>query len=318
MRRRDLLATLATAMLAMPGRGQTQAQKLPVIGILLQGGEDVIPRLLPEALRDLGYVDGKTIRLEFRSAEGDPGRLPGLAAELVNRKVDLIVASIALSVAAASYATGELPIVMTYVADPVGAGIVASLARPGGNVTGLSSMAVEIAGKQVELLRELIPTASRVAALFNPGPLSRSMLEQIQLAGKALGIVIRPFFVEKLNEIDAIFATVASENVDGLIIQGALASAQTAELGLRRHLATVSGHPAFATRGGLMTYFASPADNVRRAAVFIDKILKGAKPADLPVEQPTKFELVINLKTAKALGLTVPQSLLARASEVIE
>ena len=318
MRRRTLLATLATAMLAMPGRGQAQAQKLPVIGVLLAGGEDVIPRLLPGALRDLGYVDGKTIQLEFRSAEGDPGRLPGLAAELVNRKVDLIVASIASSVAAASHATGDLPIVMTYVADPVGAGIVASLARPGGNVTGLSSMAVEIAGKQVELLSELIPTASRIAALFNPEPLSRSMLEQIQLAGKALGIVIRPFFLARSNELDATFAAIASENVDGLIVQGALAGAQTAELGLRRHLATVSGHPAFARRGGLMTYFASPADNARRAAVFIDKILKGATPAELPVEQPTKFELVINLKTAKALGLTVPQSLLARADEVIE
>jgi putative ABC transport system substrate-binding protein len=208
---------------------------------------------------------------------------------------------------------------MTYVADPVGAGIVASLPHPGGNVTGLSSMAAqETAGKQVELLSEAVPSAARFAVLADAEPFGRLLLEQTVRAGTLRRIEIVPSVISAATELDAAIAALAERKPDGLIIQGFLSSPQLTALALRYRLPSVSQHPAFARQGGLIGHFASPNDNIRRAAVFVDKILKGANPADLPVEQPTKFELVINLKTAKALGLTVPQSLLARADGVIE
>ena len=319
MRRRDLLGLLGGALAAAPRSGATQQQKVPMIGLLLHGSERVIPQVLTEALRDLGYIDGRNIRLEIRSAGGDVQRLPGLANELVSRKPDVIVATITPSVLAARKATGEIPIVMTYVADPVGGGIVASLAHPGGNVTGLSSLAVEAVGKQVELLHEAVPNAQRFAVLYQAGSSVHPMLEQIVSAGETQRIAIEPSFVATGSAPDNAFAAMmAGHRVDGVIVEGLLSSERVAELALRHRLPAVSDHPFFARQGGLIGYFASPQDNARRAAVLIDKILKGAKPTDLPVEQPTKFELVINLKTAKALGLTVPPSLLARADEVIE
>jgi ABC-type uncharacterized transport system substrate-binding protein len=319
VRRRDLLGLVSGAAALRPFVATTQAQKLPIIGVLLQGSEEAVPQLLPRALRDLGYVDGQNVRLEFRSAERDGQRLSRLAAEMVARKVDIIVAPITSSVLAAQQATSEIPIVMTYVADPVGAGIVASLPHPGGNVTGLSSMAAqETAGKQVELLSEAVPSAARFAVLAAAEPFGRLLLEQTVRAGTLRRIEIVPSVVSAATELDAAIAALAERKADGLIIQGFLSSPQLAALALRYRLPSVSQHPAFARQGGLIGHFASPNDSIRRAAVFVDKILKGANPADLPVEQPTKFELVINLKTAKALGLTLPPSLLARADEIIE
>jgi putative tryptophan/tyrosine transport system substrate-binding protein len=318
VRRRDLLMLVVGLTAAAPLSGAAQPLGLPTIGVLLHGSERVIPQVLTEALRELGYIDGQNVQLEFRSAEGNSQRLPGLAAELVSRKVDLLVATSTEPVMAAKQATAEIPIVMVYVGDPVGMGMVASLAHPGGNVTGLSSLALDSTGKQVEFLIEAVPAAKRFAALSEAGSYANPFLGQLASTAEARGIAIEQFIIATTAEFEAAFPQIAAKQIDGLIIQGALSSEHAAKLALEYRLPAVSQHPFFARQGGLMGYFSSSADNARRAAVFIDKILKGAKPADLPVERPTRFELVINLKTARALGLTVPLSILVRADEVIE
>ena len=317
MKRRHFFVVIAAAV-ALPDRGEALQQKPPIVGVLLDGSERVIPQVLKEALGRLGYIDEQTIRLEFRSAQGDVHRLPSLAAELVSRKVDLIVVTNPGPAMAAKAATAEIPIVVVYVGDPVGMGIVASLPRPGGNITGLSSGVLDASAKQFDLLMEAAPHAMRLAVLCTGGAFGAAFSRQLAAAGQAHGVAVEPFVVATPAEIEAAFAAMANRRTDGLVIQGALSSTHVAGLALRHRLPAVSGHPFFARQGGLITYFADPAENARRAAVFIDKILKGAKPADLPVEQPRKFELVINMKTAKALGLTVPPSLLARADEIIE
>jgi putative ABC transport system substrate-binding protein len=318
VRRRDFLACLAAVAAGWPRAGTAQPNHVPTIGILLHGSERIIPQVLTQTLREIGYVDGQNVRLEVRSAEGDAQRLPGLAAEFVSRNVDLIVATLTGPAVAAKEATSKIPIVMIYVGDPVGMGIVKSLAHPGGNVSGLSALALKSTGKQVELLREAVPAAMRFAALCDAGAYGNAFLEQLAVAGKAQRLAIEPIILSTVSEADSVFAVLAKKQLDGLIIQGALSGERVAELALQYRLPAVSQHPFFAKQGGLIGYYASSADNARRAAVFIDKILKGAKPADLPVEQPTRFELAINLKTAKVLDLTVPLSLLARADEVIE
>jgi putative tryptophan/tyrosine transport system substrate-binding protein len=321
MRRRDLLALVGGATALWPIAGRAQQPKLPTIGVLVAGVPDPQPFLkaFREGLRDLGYVEGQNIRLNVRSAEGKAQRLPELATDLVRQGVDIIVGFQTPSVQAAKRATSEIPIVMAMVGAPVETGLIASLARPGGNITGSSSVAVDLTQKNLELLRELSPSLHRVALLLNaPDPFSKPYLEQNQVGAARLGLELRPLPLAGPEQLSAAFADLARERVDAVIVQPSLGATRSAELALAHRLLAISPSRPFVESGGLMSYSAVLSVLWRNAAVFVDKILKGAKPADLPVQEPTGFELVINLKTATALGLTVPPSLLARADEVIE
>jgi len=320
MRRRQFITLIAGAAAAWPLTAHAQPPKVPKIGVLVVGTPDpaLFWRLFREALRDLGYIEGKTIVFEFRSAGGKAGLLPELAADLVRLKVDIIVAHQTPTVRAAKQATHEIPIVMAGAGDPVGTGLVASLARPGGNVTGLAGVTAELAGKSVQLIREMLPSARRVAVLLNvTDPFAKPFLEQIQLAAEAVGVEIQPMKVGSGDELDAAFARMMKDRIDAIIVQPSLPTKRAAELAVKHRLPAASPTRLFPAEGGLMSYSARLADFYRQGAVYVDKILKGAKPADLPVAQPTTFELVINLKTAKALGLTIPQSVLARADEIV-
>ena len=276
-----------------------------------------------QGLRDLGYVEGKNIRIEVRFAEGDYDRVPDLAAELVRLKVDIIVAYSTVATRAAQNVTRSIPIVMSGVVDPVTTGLVAGLGQPGGNVTGLSLMAPELVGKQLQLLKELVPKVSRVAVLWNPANASgRPQLREAETAARVLGLRLQPLEARGPDELDRAFAAMTRERAGGVIVlvDGVLIDSriQIARLAEKTRLPAVYGLREHAEAGGLMSYGASPADLNRRAAIFVDKIHKGAKPATLPVEQPTKFELVINMKAAKTLGRAIPRSLLQRADQVIE
>jgi putative ABC transport system substrate-binding protein len=315
-----LIIPLALGLLAAPLAAEAQQAKVPTIGVLVVGApsSDKFWRLFRDGMRDLGYIEGQSVRYEFRSDQGQAGRLPALAAELVQRRVDVIVTWFTPAATAAKQATREIPIVCAICGDPVGTGLVESLARPGGNLTGLSGIGAELAGKGVELLRELSPSVHRVAALGNAlDPFSKPFLAQIQLAGKATATPIQPIMIRGSEELDAAFAALESDRPDAVIVQPNLPIKRVAELALQYRMPALSAFRLFAEEGGLMSYWVAEADLYRRAAVFVDKLLKGAKPADLLVEQPTKFELVINLKTAKALGLTIPPTLLFQAAEVI-
>ena len=323
MRRRDFLSTLglATSAVLSPRAGAAQQVRVPVVGVLVAGRPDpgLAIRLFREGLRDQGYVEGRNIRIEVRSAEGNIERLPELAAELVRQKVDIIVAWMTPVVLAAKRATTEIPIVMLGAGDPVGMGIVATLARPGGNITGIAGLTAELAGKNLELLLEILPSMSRIAALCNaPDPFSKPFLNQIEIACKALGIEIVSIMVTAGAELDAAFPAMTGNRLDAVVVQPSLPLKHVAELAVTHRVPAVSPFAMFPKAGGLMGYSGKAADSFRQAAAFVDKIIKGAKPGDLPVEQPTRFELVINLKTAKAIGLTIPPALLARADEVIE
>jgi putative tryptophan/tyrosine transport system substrate-binding protein len=319
MRRREFTNLVAGVVVAWPFAARAQQTRRPKLGVLLVGSRETFSRFFGEGLRELGYIDGQNITIELRSADEKLDRLPDLAAELVRLGVDVIIASETPAVQAAKRATTDIPIVMAPSGDPVGTGLIASLARPGGNVTGLSAAAAELAGKSLELIRELSPSARRVAALAHPtNPFTKPFLEQIQLVGRALGVEIQVLMVRDAEEFAAAFDEMDKQQIAAVIVQPTLPRAPVAELARQHRLPAVSGTRAFADAGGLMSYAGSLADRYRNAAPYVDKILKGAKPADLPVQQPTRFELVINLKTAKALGITVPQSLLQRADEVIE
>jgi ABC-type uncharacterized transport system substrate-binding protein len=276
-----------------------------------------------QGLHDLGYSENGNVSLETRFAEGDYDRLPGLAGELVRLKLDIIVAYSTPAAKAAVGATRTIPVVIAAVVDPVATGLVASLGRPGGNVTGLSLMAPEIVGKQMQLLKELVPRISRVAVLWNPAnPSGTPQLREAETAARILRVQLQPLAARDSKDLDKAVAAMTGERADGLVVtvDGFFIDSRTllARLVEKARLPTVYGLREHVEVGGLMFYGASTVDQARRAASFVDRILKGAKPADLPVEQPTKFELVINLKTAKALGLTVPQTLLQRADQVIE
>jgi putative ABC transport system substrate-binding protein len=292
---------------------------VPKIGILLVGNREPFSSVFREGLRELGYIEQQNLFLELRSSEGKPNLLSDMASELVQLGVDVIVASETPAVQAAKRATSTIPIVMAPSGDPVGTGLIASLARPGGNVTGLSAATAELAGKSLELVREILPTAHRIAALADPAnPFTKPFLEQIQVTGHALGFDIRLAMVRGIDDYGPAFSAMLTERVDAIIIQPTLPRKEAVDLTLKYRLLSVSGNRAFADAGGLMSYSASVTDRYRNAAIYVDKILRGAKPADLPVQQPTRFELVINLKTAKILGLNVPTTLIARADEVIE
>jgi putative ABC transport system substrate-binding protein len=277
-----------------------------------------------QAFRELGHVEGQSVTIEYRWAEGKPERLLDLATELVGLKVNVIVASGGVPPAqAARRATKEIPIVFTGPADPVAAGLVASLARPGGNITGPALISDQLVGKELELLREVVPKATRVAVLWNPSnPGNTHQLRGAEAAAGVLGVRLLPVEARGGGEIDRAFVAITRARVGALVV---LLDAifmdrrgRIAELAAKSRLPAVYEYSVFPEAGGLMSYAAGQADLYRQVAFYVDKILKGAKPADLPVEQPTKFELIINLKTAKALGLTIPQSVLARADQVIE
>jgi putative tryptophan/tyrosine transport system substrate-binding protein len=275
-----------------------------------------------QGLRDLGYVEGKNINIEWRDAEGKPDRFPALAAELVHLKVDVIVTGGPTVTHAVKEATSTIPIVMAQDSDPVGSGFIASLARPGGNVTGLSTLAPEISGKRLEILKEVVPRLSRVAVLgTSTVPGNAQSLKETETAAGALAIQIQYVDVVSPKDVESAFQAVRKGRADAVL---ALASPvvnsarkQVIDLAVKNRLPIIYARSEFVEAGGLMTYGVSIKDLFRRAATYVDKILKGAKPADLPVEQPRKFELVINLKAAKQIGLTIPPNVLARADKVI-
>jgi putative tryptophan/tyrosine transport system substrate-binding protein len=322
LRRREFTALLGAAAAAWPmAAGTQQAAKVPTVGVLVIGNIDPAEfwRLFRQGLRDLGYVEGQTIRFEFRSAEGQVDRLPELATELVRLKVDIIVTWFTPTAQAAKQATREIPIVMADAGDPVGTGLIESLSRPSGNVTGIAAITAELAGKCIELIREMLPSARRVAALINvPDPFSKPFLERIQRGGEATGTIIEPIRISSREEFEAAFVQMEKTPPDAVIVQPSLPGKRATELALKYRVPAVSVPRWFAEEGGLMAYSPRFPELFYQAAVYVDKILRGAKPADLPVVQPTKFELVINLKTARALGVIIPPSLLARADVVIE
>jgi putative tryptophan/tyrosine transport system substrate-binding protein len=321
MRRREFIAGLGSAA-AWPLVAWAQQRKMPTIGVLVVGGSsgsEQFWRLFRELMTELGYVEGQSIRYELRSDQGQVSRLPELAAELVRLNVDLIVTWFTPAAQAAKRATREIPIVMALAGNPVETGLIESLDRPGGNITGLAGVTAELASKSVELLREMLPAARRVVALANaPDPFSKPFVEQIRNGGIATGTTIDAKMIRGAEELEAAFREMEKDPPDAVIVQPSLPSKHTAELALRSRIPAVSLLRGFVEEGGLMGYAASEIDMYRRAAAFVDKILKGAKPRDLPVEQPTKFELIVNMKTANALGLTVPPAFLLRADEVIE
>ena len=322
MRRREFIAAAAGATALRPHASAAQQPKMPVVGILVAGRPDPTPmlRLFRQGLHSLGYVEGQNIQLDIRNAEGKTERLPEFAADLVRAKVDVIAAWM-VAVLVAKQATSEIPIVMLGYGDPVGDGIVASLVRPGGNITGMAGQTAELGAKNVELLKEMLPGLTRIAALCNAATsFAKQFYAAIEQAGKAQGVEIVPFMVTAGPQLDAAFPDMTERQIGAAIVQPSLPLKHVADLALAHRLPAASPAPLppFPALGGLMGYTLNPTVYFREAAVLVDKILKGAKPADLPVEQPTRFELVINLKTAKALGLTVPQSLLAEADEVIE
>ena len=318
MRRRDFIAGLGGAA-AWPLSARAQQARMPIIGVLALGNPPVEPFVkgLRDGLQAVGYGEDRNIRLEIRSASGVMSRLPELAAELVRFKVDAIVAYQTPSATAAKQATSEIPIVMAGVGDPVGTGLVASLARPGGNVTGTTVGAVETAGKLVELIRELLPAARRFAVLANEtDPFTKPYLAENERVARSIGLEMDPVMVRPAAPLEAAFASMTDKRAEAVIIQGSLVRKDALDLAMRHRLPSLSTAATVPRSGGLMSYSAGAF--FRETAAYVDKLLKGAKPADLPVSFPTKFELIVNLKTAQALGITMPPTLLARADEVIE
>jgi putative tryptophan/tyrosine transport system substrate-binding protein len=327
MDRRTFLTTIA-GLVAAPLRAEAQPAKVFRIGIL-----GTYPPTAPEfahlweafaqGLRERGYEEGQNLAIERRFVEGKVERLPELAAELVRLNVSVIVAGGQPPPVAAKRATATIPIVMTNFSDPVGLGLVTSLSRPGGNITGLALLTVELVGKQLQLLKEAVPKVSRVAFLTNPSnPGAALQLRDAETAARSLGLQLQVLEAQRPDELAAAFAAMDRERAGAVLLPGDSLffyyRAQIADLAIKSRMPALFAPKEFAEAGGLMAYGANIADLYRRAATYVDRILKGANPADLPVEQPTKYDLVINLKTATALGLTIPRSLLQRADQVIE
>ena len=327
MRRRGFLAGTLIATLGAPRAATAQhARTLPRIGFLgpppgTPGAQLV--QSFQQGLRELGYIEGQNITIEYRWTDVDARQLDVLAADLVRMRVDILVASVTPVVAAAKRATTTIPIVMANAADPVASGFVSSLARPGGNVTGLSRLVPEVIGKELELLTGAVPGLSRIGILSNPdNPLHRDMLNRARREALALGIELPIAEAREPHEFEPALAGLSHKHVGAVLVLGDgmffLNRLQLADRLLKTRLPSMFSNTEHVEAGGLMSYAASARDNYRRAAYFVDKILKGAQPADLPVEQPTKFELVINLKTARDLGLTIPPSFLQRADHLID
>lgn len=325
MRRREVLGAAAgmamTApfgLAAQPARGPAN---VPVVGVLVVdlAGSQKFWRLFRDEMHKQGYIDGQTIRYEYRSDEGQLARLPALAAELVQLKVDMIVTWFTPAALAAKQATRDIPIVMAVAGDPVASGIVGSLARPGGNITGMSGMTLETAGKCVELSRDLLPQVRRAAALINAqDSFSKAFLLRIEEAGRTAGIAIEPVMIGGHAELEPALAALEKAPPDVMIMQPSLPTRQVAQLALAKRLPVIAPARRFTEAGGLMSYSVGEMELYRQATAMVVKVLKGARPADLPVQQPTKFDLSLNLRTAMILGLTIPAALLQRADEVIE
>ena len=322
-RRRFLLTSLAGAF-AAPLVADAQPRRIGFLSSNSASRAQHLVNAFRQGLLELGYIDGQHIRIEYRFAEGKLEWLPALAAELVGLNVDVIIAAASNAALAAKGATATIPIVMVNVGDPVGVGLVPSLARPGGNVTGLSySPGLEIAGKGLELLKQAIPHIRRIAVLWNPDNRASALgLKDVRTTARSYGIQLQFTEVREPNELDAAFAAMRSARPEALLVledpMFHVARARLPDLAIKNRLPSMYGGREHAEAGGLMSYAPNSVATYRRAAVFVDKILKGAKPADLPIEQPTTVELVLNLKTAKALGVTIPPSILARADQVIE
>jgi len=323
--RRAFIGAVTGSLLAVPLAAEAQQpRKVYRIGILLYYHARASQHLLDafrQALHELGWVEGKNVEFEILTAEGTPGGLSEIAAELVRRRVDVIMGLEGRLTAAAKKATSTIPIVMVTVGNPVGSGLVESLARPGGNITGLSVMTVEVTAKSLQILQEAIPRASRVAVLqswVGSNPVS----QEVESAAQTLGIQVQIVVAQSPEALDEAFTSMIRGRSDALLVHSDpmffLNQTRLVELAAKARIPAIYSAAEYVQSGGLMSYAPNFLYNFRRAAVYVDKILRGAKPADLPIEQPTKFELVINLKTAKALGLTIPPSLLARADQVIE
>ena len=319
VRRRPFLLA-AGALLVAPIVAQAQRATKPYrIGVLGMGPDE----MLQQSLRDLGYIDGRDVVFEIRDSEGRSERLDGLALDLVRLKVDVIVAPYPAAVLSAKRATATIPIVMMNTPDPVQLGLVASLARPGGNITGLTTLTVDVSIKQLELLKEAVPLASRVALLWNSdNPWHSVAVKGLQARSGSLGLQLQVLEVRGPDAFDSAFHAMTTERAQAVLV---LADPmmfthrqRLADLAIKHRLPMMSNVRKYAEAGSLMSYWADRADLSRRAASYVDRILKGARPGDLPIEQPTKFEFVANLKTAKALGITIPQSVLLRADEVIQ
>jgi len=324
MDRRAFIGAVGLAVLVTPLATEAQeAGKVARIGMLLSGSPpNPFVETFKQGLREHGYVEGRNISIEYRWAEGRDERLPGLAADLVRLKVDVIVASSQAAVAA-KQATTAIPIVMPVITDPVRLGLVASLARPGGNATGFATQNHELPGKWMELVKETLPTISRVAVLLHPTYDGGVQLKASEAAARSLGVRLQLLKVERPDDFGAAFAEVQKNRAEALIVSSSplfyVHRTRLVEFAAKHRLPTIYHQSEFVVGSrGLMSYGPDFHDLTRRSATYVDKILKGAKPADLPMEQPTKFELVINLKTAKALGLTFPPLLLQRADQVIE
>jgi putative tryptophan/tyrosine transport system substrate-binding protein len=325
MRRREFIAGLAGAA-AWPVAAWGQQLTAPLIGILLDGSSETATEYLQnfrDGMRELGYEDKRTVKLEYRFADGHLDRLPMLAGELIDLNPSVIVSAGTMANLAAKRATRTIPVVMASGADPVGFGLIASLNRPGGNVTGLANFAELLVSKQIELLREMMPRLSKVGVLINPNnPLYVPQMKESQAAAVQVRLHASFFEIHAPEELDSTFTAISQQKFDGLIVPPDYLflnhRRRLADLALLFRTATIYGYREHVAEGGLMSYGPNLPASYRRAATYVDKILRGAKPADLPVEQPTKFDLTINLKTANALGLTIPETLLATAEEVIQ
>ena len=321
---RFFLTLLVVFALSIPAEAQ-QARKVHRIGFLFWGDPGPSAELdaFRQGLRELGYIEGQNIAIEVRFASGQVERLPELAAELVRLKSEVIVTpSTALSLAA-KQATSTIPIVFATIADPVGAGLITNFARPGENITGVASISAELGGKRLGLLKEVTPRASRVAVLFNPADRANVLvLKQLQESAPALALTLQPLEVRGPGEFESAFVAMSGERAHALFVAAGVLTQEhkrlLVDLAAKHRIPAMWGHRQFVDAGGLMSYAVNLYDQIRQTAIYVDRILKGAKPGDLPVEQPTKFELVINLHTAKALGLTIPLTFLQRADHVIE
>ena len=320
MKRSFLLIVVLVAANGIIAEAQ-QPKKIPRIGYLTGVGSAPSKGFL-QGLRDLGYIEGKNILIEFRTTGGKSERLPELAAELVRLKVDVIVADTAGEVTAAKNATATIPIVMRGVADPIALGLVASLAHPGGNITGMATLAPELSGKRLELLKEVIPKLSRVAFLTPPAKAFRKSIKETEVAAQALGLQLQVLQIREADELEGAFDAAKKQRAGALLLAQATSllpyQSRIIDLAAKNRLPTMYYNRSSVEIGGLMSYGRERFDMDPRVASMVDKILKGRKPADIPVEQPMKFEFVVNLKTAKQLGLTIPPNVLARADRVIK
>ena len=325
MRRREFITLLGGAAATWPLAARAQP-KMPLIGLLSSTSADAYASRIAafrQGLKETGYVEGRNVAIEYRWAEGKYDQLPGMAAELVRRQVDVLVAITTPSAFAAKAATAAIPIVFEMGTDPVAAGLIASLSRPGSNLTGVSLLNVELGAKRLEVLHELVPSATVLAALLNPtNPNAESLSRELQTAADTLGVQLHILRASAEGDFDAVFATLPKLRAGGLMIGSDpffnSRSGQLADLAMRHAVPTIYQYRTFAAAGGLISYGGSFTEPFRQTGIYAGRVLKGEKPADLPVQQSTKVELIINLKTAKALGLTVPLSLLGRADEAIE